>query len=343
MRIIDSVDLYRYQLPLTHPIMWKNQLCSHRDGLLVCFRSGYDEGWGDIAPLSGFSQESFPEAQSQATALAKLLPDTPIESLGFGDSNLCPSVRFGFDLAQFNLNAAIRYQSEAELPPVACCRLLNRQNHENLESLDTHHGYQAVKIKVGRQTLDEDLEFVHSVCRENPDIDVRIDANRAWTLQIAQEFLDSIRHLALDYIEEPLKNPADLAAFARSSHVPLALDETLRELGAERYRKFADVYVLKPTLSGGMTGTIERIKQVQTDQIRCVISSSYESGIGMLGLLELARAIPGETHGLDTYNLFERDVLIDPLPLNRSVLQLNRSLIKKSDIDLSLMEEIFVS
>ena len=343
MRIIDSVDLYRYQLPLIHHITWKDQFYSYREGFLVCFRSGHDEGWGDIAPLPGFSQESSSEAQSQAIALAKQLPDTPIESLDFEASNLCPSVRFGFELAQFNLNAAIRSQSETELSSVACCRLLDRQNHENPESLDTLHGYQAVKIKVGRQTLDEDLEFVHSVCRENPDIDVRIDANRTWTLQIAQEFLDSTRHLALDYIEEPLKDQTDLAVFARSRHVPLALDETLREPEAEQYRKFADVYVLKPTLSGGMTGTIEWIKQAQADRIRCVISSSYESGIGMLGLLELARTIPGETHGLDTYNLFERDVLIDPLPLNRPMLQSNRGLIKKSDLDLSLMEEIFVS
>ena len=343
MRIIDSVGLYRYQLPLIHPIIWKNQFYSHREGLLVCFRSGHDEGWGDIAPLPGFSQESFSEAQSEAVALAKLLPDTPIESLDFGASNLCPSVRFGFDLAQFNLNAVIRNQSETKLPPVTCCRLLNRQNHKNPESMATLHGYQAVKIKVGRQALDEDLEFVHSVCRENPDIDVRIDANRAWTLQIAQAFLDATRHLTLDYIEEPLKDPTDLAVFARSSHIPLALDETLREPEAERYRQYADVYVLKPTLSGGMTGTIERIKQAQADQIRCIISSSYESGIGMLGLLELAGPIPGETHGLDTYNLFERDVLLDPLPLNRPMLQSNRSLIKKSELDLSLMEEIFVS
>ncbi|MCY3488656.1 MAG: o-succinylbenzoate synthase [Bacteroidetes bacterium] len=340
MKIIDSVDLYRYQLPLIRPIIWKNQSRSHRDGLLVCFRSGNDEGWGDIAPLPGFSQESFSEAQSQATILAKLLPETPIESLDFGASNLCPSVRFGFDFAQFNLNAAISNQSEAGLPPVACCRLLSRQNHEDPESMATIDGYQAVKIKVGRQALDEDLEFVQSVCSEHPDIDVRIDVNRAWTLQIAQAFLDATRHVAFDYIEEPLKDKSQLAAFARASHVPLALDETLREPEAERYCKFADVYVLKPTLSGGMIGTIERIKQAQAGHIRCIISSSYESGIGMLGLVELARTIPGEAHGLDTYNTFERDVLTDPLPLNRPRLQFGRYLIKKTDLDLSILSEL---
>ena len=340
MCIVDSVSLYQYQLPLTHPIMWKNQFYSYRQGLLVCFRSGHSEGWGDIAPLPGFSQESFSEAQSQATNLAKLLADTPIESLDISSSNLFPSVRFGFDLAQSNLNAAIGNQSEIELPSVACCRLLNRHDHKNSDSLATLHGYQTVKIKVGRQALDEDLEFVHSVCCENPDIDVRIDANRAWTLQIAQRFLDATRHLAFDYIEEPLKDKSQLAAFARTSHIPLALDETLREPGAERYRKFADVYVLKPTLSGGMTRTIERIKQAQADHIRCIISSSYESGIGMLGLVELSGSVPGEVHGLDTYNLFERDVLIDSLPLNRPKLQFDRHPIKKIDLDLSILSEL---
>ena len=340
MCIIDSVDIYRYQLPLIHPIKWRNQSRSYRDGLLVCFRSGHSEGWGDIAPLPEFSQESFSEAQSQATALVKLLPDTPIESLDFRGSNLFPSVRFGFDLAEFNLNAAIRNQSEAELPLVDCCRLLNRQNQENPDSMTTLRGYQAVKIKLGRQALDEDLEFVHSVCSENPDIDVRVDANRSWSLQVARAFLDATRHLALDYIEEPLKDQTGLAAFARASHVPLALDETLREPEAERYSKLADVHVLKPTLSGGMTGTIERIKRAQAGNIRCIISSSYESGIGMLGLVELAGTIPGEAHGLDTYNLFERDVLMDPLPLNQPRLQFDRYPIKKTDLDLSILSEL---
>ncbi len=323
-----------------HPITWKNQPYSYRNGLLVCFRSEDDEGWGDIAPLPGFSQESFSKAQSQATTLAKLLPGIPIESLDFRASKLCPSVRFGFEFAQFNLDAVIRNQPETELPPVACCRLLNRQDHENPESVATLHGYRAVKIKVGRQALDEDLEFVHSVCSENPDIDVRIDANRAWTLQAAQAFLDATRHLTLDYIEEPLEDKADLAAFAQSSHIPLALDETLREPDAEQYRQFADVYVLKPTLSGGMTGAIEKMKQAQADHIRCTISSSYESGIGMLGLVELARTIPEEVHGLDTYNVFKHDVLIDPLPLNHPRPQFDRCLIKKSDLDLSILSEL---
>ena len=340
MCIVDSVSIYWYQLPLTHPIMWKNQFYSYRQGLLVCFRSGHSEGWGDIAPLPGFSQESFSEAQSQATNLAKLLTDTPIESLDNSSSNLFPSVRFGFELAQSNLNALVRNRLKPEPPPVACCRLLSRQNLEKPETTTTLHGYQVVKIKVGRQELDEDLEFVYSVCSENPDIDVRIDANRAWTLQTAKAFLDATCHLTLDYIEEPLKDKTDLAAFARVSHVPLALDETLREPGAERYCEYADVYILKPTLSEGMTGTIERIRQVQADHIRCIISSSYESGIGMLGLVELAGSVPGEVHGLDTYNLFERDVLIDPLPLNRPKLQFDRHPIKKTDLDLSILSEL---
>lgn len=341
MRIIDSVSLHRYQLPLISPIAWGHQLYPHRDGLLVCFRSENDEGWGEIAPLPGFSRESLSEAQVQATALTKLLLNTPIASLDLKMSNLCPSVRFGFELAQFNLNTAIRSEPFTKLPPVACCRLLNRSSLDCPESMTALRGYQAVKIKVGQHTLDEDLKFIHSVCHKIPNIEVRIDANRAWTLQIAQTFLESTRNLTLGYIEEPLKDKTELAAFARSSHTPLALDETLREPEAESYRRFADIYVFKPTLSGGMSGTIEAIRRAKSDQVRYIISSSYESGIGMLGLLELARIAPKEIHGLDTYHVFARDVLLDSLPLiNAPILQPGNRLIKQSDLDLSILDEL---
>lgn len=340
MRTIDSVRLYRYQLPLTRSLELASQFYSHRDGILVCLQSGTDEGWGDIAPLPGFSQESLMEVQSQAIILAKSLPDIPAASTDFDIYNLFPSVQFGFELAQFNLKTAIRNQAVTEPSPVTCCRLLNEQSYKNTLPTITLQGYQAVKIKVGRRALDDDLAFVHSVCREHPDLEVRIDANRTWTLKVAKIFLERTRNLSIGYIEEPLKDSADLAAFVRSSHIPLALDETLRELGAEQYRQFAEVYVLKPTLSGGITGTVETIRQAQSDHIRCIISSSYESGVGMLGLVELAKKIPNEAHGLDTYNIFEHDVLNDPFPLNRPELLSGRRMIKKSDLNLSVLRAL---
>ena len=340
---LNLVNIYQYHLPLIQPIIWNDKSYSHRDGFLVCLKGGDKEGWGEIAPLPGFSRESFLEAKQEAIKFGKLLPNTPINAIDFRDVSLCPSVRFGFELAQLNLNTAVSNQSPDESQPVACCKLLSGWDHEQKALLDFRDRYRAVKIKVGRQSLIRDIEFVRMVCEENPRLEVRIDANRAWTLKEAREFLYNTRDLTLGYIEEPLRDKTGLLEFAHFSHIPLALDETLREPEAEQYKQVADVYVLKPTLSGGVSGTTKEIRQAQADSTRCIISSSYESGVGMLGLLGLARTIPDEIHGLDTYRALERDVLIKPLPLGNPILQLDKYFATESDLDFSTLEEVLTS
>ena len=59
-------DLYRYRLPFTRPLTLGSLTLDHREGLLLKL-SGDDgsEGWGETAPLPGFSMESQDEAASQ--------------------------------------------------------------------------------------------------------------------------------------------------------------------------------------------------------------------------------------------------------------------------------------
>ena len=340
---IDSVCIYQYRLALKLPVLWNRKLHSHRNGLLVCLKGVDVEGWGEIAPLPGFSQESLVKAKEEAVALGKRLQDIPACTPDFGDAS--PSVRFGFELAQYNLDAKGHGQLSDKIAPVACCGLIDSPNIERdaLTDFQNIFSYGAVKIKVGRQSLAQDIEFVHRICQENPELEVRIDANRAWTLKMSRDFLSNIRSLKLGYIEEPLKNKAELPEFARISHVPLALDETLREPGTEKYREITDVYVLKPALSGGITTTRKEICRAKTEGKRCIISSSYESGVGMLGLIELARGIPDEVHGLDTHRAFEQNIFSPPLPLTGPLLQPGKHSVSESDLDFSVLEEVFLS
>ena len=63
-------DLYRYSLPLRRPLTLKGVTLQRREGLLLRL-SGDDgsEGWGETAPLPGFSEESLDEATVQARRL----------------------------------------------------------------------------------------------------------------------------------------------------------------------------------------------------------------------------------------------------------------------------------
>lgn len=95
-------------------------------------------------------------------------------------------------------------------------------------------GFAAVKIKVGKPSLDEDLERVAAVRAVlGPDRELMIDANQRWDLDRATRSIDALSAFDLTWIEEPLRAD-DLAGhselarrLAGSSAVPIALGENV--------------------------------------------------------------------------------------------------------------------
>ena len=91
-------------------------------------------------------------------------------------------------------------------------------------------GFGAVKIKVGKPDLAEDLDRVGAV-REllGPDRGLMIDANQRWTLERATDAVNALAVHDLTWIEEPLRadDLAGHAELARRIDVPIAVGENL--------------------------------------------------------------------------------------------------------------------
>ncbi|MGH9209299.1 MAG: mandelate racemase/muconate lactonizing enzyme family protein [Acidimicrobiales bacterium] len=91
-------------------------------------------------------------------------------------------------------------------------------------------GVGAVKIKVGRPDLDEDLARVAAVRRILGDRrQLMVDANQRWDLPTARRAARALERFGPDWLEEPLLAD-DLRAHAdlrRSTSLPLALGENL--------------------------------------------------------------------------------------------------------------------
>src|SRR5215204_3546061 len=110
-------DLFRFSLPLHRPLMLGDTTVHRREGLLLRL-SGDDgaEGWGESAPLPGLSAESLHQATAQLSGLAGSLigreatDDWTDQNRAFsrelGRTVPAPSVRFGLELAVWNLCAA---------------------------------------------------------------------------------------------------------------------------------------------------------------------------------------------------------------------------------------------
>lgn len=94
-------------------------------------------------------------------------------------------------------------------------------------------GYAAVKIKIGRENLDEDIERIAAV-RDliGPDITFMVDANYSMSVEKAIEAAKRFKQYDITWFEEPTI-PDDYLGYAKiadSTGMPLAMGENLHTI-----------------------------------------------------------------------------------------------------------------
>ncbi|MBA2442417.1 MAG: o-succinylbenzoate synthase [Rubrobacter sp.] len=352
---VSAARLYRYDLPFSEPVPSGGWTLHRREGLLLELADGTGAvGLGEASPLPGFSRESVEEAARQLRDLAAAVsgrdvtPGMPLEEAGL--PLLSPSARFAFELALCGLGAASRKEllpgvvSPGSRSRVPLNGLLSGSREEVLPEAGRlrEAGYRAVKLKVGRRSVEDDVGLVRELGGLLGNaVSLRLDANRAWSPGEAYEFARGVAGVELEYVEEPLADPALLPGFAKDSGLPVALDESLVGLAPERLGEhgYAAALVLKPTLLGGISRTLELADRGMELGMVPVVSSAFETGIGTLGLVALAAGIGEAPAGLDTYRWLGADVSSPPLTLG-AVVDVPALLGVERELDRRYLEEL---
>jgi o-succinylbenzoate synthase len=322
---------------------------------------GYS-GWGDVAPLPGFSKETVEDAVEQLTQIRRNLIESELppepEALNGALGEWLPphaaasSVLCGIEMAVLNLMAESRRTSLAGLlserapESVRLNGLITGEDDvtEIVRRLK-REGYRAVKLKVGRRPLAEDIRRTQDAFHElGGDTALRLDANRSWTMEDALSFAREIADCTPAYIEEPLADPSDLEAFAATAGLPVALDETLVGTTPSRLAdySYAAAVVLKPTLLGGFGRTVRLAREARSRGMQVVISSSFESSVGIAALAQLAAAFDtfNTPAGLDTLGFFESDLLIEPIDIAHGRIRIGQATRVARNVNLDLLEEV---
>jgi len=352
------VHVYRYRLPLAKPLQLRGHAVSEREGLILAFGGMYGTGYGDIAPLPGFSRETLEEAQEAVVRWAGLLGQLPKqpaereESLAFLET--VPSAEFGIECATFSFRHAIGSERSLGLyNPVRRIVSVNGLIGATGDLLtDVKRlragGYRAVKLKVGQESVAKDIGRVHAIrAALSIDVSIRLDANRAWSWDDAMSFARGIRDVAIEYIEEPLAGPERLPEFAARSDLAVALDETLvenRDTDAmAAHYPWAAAFVLKPTLVGGVRRCERIANEALEFGIRPVVSACFESGVGISALAHLASALTKEDIpvGLFTYDWLAADVLAQRFSIRNGQLDLDEADACVASCNFAALEEVY--
>lgn len=308
-----SAQVYRWQIPMDAGVVLRDRRLKTRDGLYVCLRDGEREGWGEISPLPGFSQESWEEAQSALL--------TWINGWLAGDCALpeMPSVAFGVSCALAELADALPQAANYRAAP-----LCNGDPDDLILKLADMPGEKVAKVKVGLYEAVRDGMVVNLLLEAIPDLHLRLDANRAWTPlkgQLFAKYVNPDYRDRIAFLEEPCKTRDDSRAFARETGIAIAWDESLREpdftFAAEEGVR---AVVIKPTLTGSLDKVCEQVQAAHALGLTAVISSSIESSLGLTQLARIAAWLTPDTiPGLDTLDLMQAQQVRrwpgSPLPL----------------------------
>ncbi len=198
-------------------------------------------------------------------------------------------------------------------------------------------GYPSVKVKVGRQNPDDDVDRIARV-RDliGPTIGLRVDANGAWDVETAVTTLARLANYDLEFAEQPVASLDDLRAVRRRVTVPIAADECVRTVAdAQRLHVTgaADVLVLKVQPLGGVRAALA---VADAAGVPAVVSSMYETSIGLAAGLALAAALPSLPFacGLATLAEIAGDVTAIPLQPNDGVLTVDERFPPKPSAEL---------
>lgn len=175
-------------------------------------------------------------------------------------------------------------------------------------------GYKCIKLKIG-----VDWENEHKILQQlrtefsAEQLELRVDANGGFTFDEAKVVLQQLADLKTHSIEQPIKAGQIelMTELCASTPTPIALDEELigivdQEDKFKLLEKIKPQYIiLKPSLVGGIRGSLEWINAADTYEIPFWITSALESNIGLNAIAQWTAILyPEMPQGLGTGSLF---------------------------------------
>lgn len=203
-------------------------------------------------------------------------------------------------------------------------------------------GFSCIKMKIGAIDFQTELDLLKSVRQEfsAKEIELRVDANGAFSPDKALEKLKQLSAFDLHSIEQPIaaNQWEEMAKLCSETPLPIALDEELIGRAEKDILPILETIqpqyiILKPGLHGGFGLSDKWITAAEKKDIGWWATSALESNIGLNAIAQWAGSKELKMpQGLGTGSLYENNIP-SPLDLNGDRLYYSQS----EEWDLSIL------
>ena len=301
----------------------------HRMVLVTMTEDDGRFGLGECAPLPDLSCDA--HAYDNLGEVARLI-DKAINSDSYADVlRPYPALLFALESAMYDIcHSPILYDTpfargEVGIPTNGLVWMASYDEMLEQVKAKLKAGFRCIKLKIGAIEWEEEIRLIGFIrSRFGKDrLELRVDANGAFSPEEAMSRLEQLARYDIHSIEQPVKQGQweTMAELCRKSPLPIALDEELIGVNTlEEKKRLLDTIrpqyiVVKPTLHGGMAGSLEWVKEAHDRGIGSWMTSALESNVGLRNVALLAARVYGAQNtfaqGLGTGLLFTDNLEMD--------------------------------
>jgi len=292
-----KATFHKYILNFKRPSGTSRGVMTEKETWFIVLEHDGKKGIGECGILRGLSIDDRPDYQEKLQWVCA--------NIHLGETHLWeallefPSIQFGVEIAFQSLVSESPFllfpsrftKGEKSIPINGLVWMgdesfMKQQIEEKLAE-----GFRCVKLKIGAIDFDKELQLLRFI-RQNftpEQVEIRVDANGAFSLNSALYKLNQLTEFKLHSIEQPIqKNNTDsMAELCKIAPFPIALDEELIGVFTalekeELLIKIKPQYIiLKPSFVGGFRGTQEWILLAEKHNIGWWVTSALESNIGL--------------------------------------------------------------
>lgn len=299
--------------------------CALFRGLSAEDRPGYEDVLQSLTPNLPPLPELFERLRDFPSILFGL--ETALADLKNGGKRIIYPSPFSEGKSSIRINGLIWMGTKAEM---------QRQIYEKIEQ-----GFSCIKLKIGAIDFDTELDLLRSIRQEfdAKTIELRVDANGAFSPADALRKLEALAKLNIHSIEQPIKAGQwqAMAQLCANTPLPIALDEELIGVNDLLQKKMLletirpQYIILKPSLHGSFVGSEEWVKLANAQHIDWWATSALESNIGLNAIAQWCATQKNEMpQGLGTGQLYTNN-FESPLSLNGENLYYDHQKVWKLD------------